>query len=163
MSETGKVEKEDGSTVWISDDGREFKSKSGMWKRNKKLKSESTPNEADAGATKEEGQPEVDTSKSADRDSPPSEPSVDWVNMDFGDAPVTEVIPAPLKRIKPRGVGTGKPTKKQLEAERQMNEGILVTGYKTGDYLMTRYKRGVLDDPEAAAITHLEEDYEWIA
>jgi hypothetical protein len=162
-SETGKVEKEDGSTVWISDDGREYKSKSGMWKRNKKLKSESTPNESDAGATKEEGQPEVDTSKSADRDSPPSEPSVDWVNMDFGDAPVTEVIPAPLKRIKPRGVSTGKPTKKQLEAERQMNEGILVTGYKTGDYLMTRYKRGVLDDPEADAITHLEEDYEWIA
>ena len=96
MSETGKVEKEDGSPVWISDDGREYKSKSGMWKRNKKLKSESTPNESDAGATKEEGQPEVDTSKSADRDSPPSEPSVDWVNMDFGDAPVTEVIPAPL-------------------------------------------------------------------
>ena len=28
---------------------------------------------------------------------------------------------------------------------------------------MTRYKRGVLDDPEADAITHLEEDYEWIA
>jgi hypothetical protein len=156
MSETGKVEKEDGSTVWISDDGREYKSKSGMWKRNKKLKSESTPNESDAGATKEE-EPTIAGDPS------PSEPSVDWVNMDFGDAPVTEVIPAPLKRIKPRGVGTGKPTKKQLEAERQMNEGILVTGYKTGDYLMTRYKRGVLDDPEADAITHLEEDYEWIA
>ena len=94
--------------------------------------------------------------------SEPNEP-IDWVKMDFGDAPVTEVIPAPLKRIKPKGASTGKPTKKQLEAERQMNEGILVTGYKTGDYLMTRYKRGVLDDPEADAITHLEEDYEWIA
>ena len=54
MSETGKVEKEDGSTVWISDDGREYKSKSGMWKRNKKLKSESTPNESDTEAKKEE-------------------------------------------------------------------------------------------------------------
>ena len=44
-----------------------------------------------------------------------------------------------------------------------MNEGILVTGYKTGDYLMTRYKRGVMDDPNAEAIVHAEDDYEWIA
>ena len=45
----------------------------------------------------------------------------------------------------------------------RMNEGILVTGYKTGDYLMTRYKRGVLDDQNAEAIVHTEEDYEWIS
>ena len=161
MSETGKIEREDGSTVWISNDGREYKSKSGMWKRNKKLQSEGAgPTEE---ATKEAGQPEVETRKSSDRDSSPSEPKVDWVQMDFGEEPITEVIPAPLKRIKPRGATTGKPSKKQLEAERQMNEGILVTGYKTGDYLMSRYKKGVLDDPNAEAIVHAEEDYEWIA
>ena len=153
MSEKGKIEREDGTTVWIADDGREYKSKSGMWKRNKKIA------ESDSHEAKEKGE-----SASPPPSSEPSEPeSVDWVTMDFGDAPVTEVIPAPLKRIKPRGASTGKPTKKQLEAERQMNEGILVTGYKTGDYLMTRYKRGVLDDPEADAITHKEDDYEWIA
>ena len=153
MSETGKIEREDGTTVWIADDGREYKSKSGMWKRNKKIA------ESDSHEAKEK-----DKSASPPPSPEPSEPeSVDWVTMDFGDAPVTEVIPAPLKRIKPRGASTGKPTKKQLEAERQMNEGILVTGYKTGDYLMTRYKRGVLDDPEADAITHMEDDYEWIA
>ena len=164
MSERGKVERDDGSSVWIADDGREYKSKSGMWKRNKKLETEgetfSHPSEE---VTKEAGQPEVDTRKSADRDSPPSEPEVNWIDMGFGDAPVTEVIPAPLKRIKPRGSLSAKPTKKQLEAERHMNEGILVTGYKTGDYLMTRYKRADLDDPEAEAIVHLEDDYEWIA
>ena len=147
MNEKGKVQKEDGSTVWIANDGREYKSKSGMWKRNKKVV----------------GQPEVETRKSSDRDSPPSEPKIEWTEMDFGDDPITEVIPAPLKRIKPRGATAGKPTKKQLEAERQMNEGILVTGYKTGDYLMTRYKRGVMDDPNAEAIVHAEDDYEWIA
>jgi hypothetical protein len=153
MSEKGKIEREDGTTVWIADDGREYKSKSGMWKRNKKIA------ESDSHEAKEKGE-----SASPPPSPEPSEPeSVDWVTMDFGDAPVTEVIPAPLKRIKPRGASTGKPTKKQLEAERQMNEGILVTGYKTGDYLMTRYKRGVLDDPEADAITHKEDDYEWIA
>ena len=153
MSETGKIQKDDGTTVWIADDGREYKSKSGMWKRNKKLE------EASLGSEKAKEKVE---NASPPPSSEPNEP-IDWVKMDFGDAPVTEVIPAPLKRIKPKGASTGKPTKKQLEAERQMNEGILVTGYKTGDYLMTRYKRGVLDDPEADAITHLEEDYEWIA
>ena len=153
MSETGKIQKDDGTTVWIADDGREYKSKSGMWKRNKKLE------ESNLGPEKAK---EKVVNASPPPSSEPNEP-IDWVKMDFGDAPVTEVIPAPLKRIKPKGASTGKPTKKQLEAERQMNEGILVTGYKTGDYLMTRYKRGVLDDPEADAITHLEEDYEWIA
>ena len=153
MSETGKIQKDDGTTVWIADDGREYKSKSGMWKRNKKLE------ESNLGSEKAK---EKVVNASPPPSSEPNEP-IDWVKMDFGDAPVTEVIPAPLKRIKPKGASTGKPTKKQLEAERQMNEGILVTGYKTGDYLMTRYKRGVMDDPEAEAITHLEEDYEWIA
>ena len=160
MSKTGKIEKEDGTTVWIADDGREYKSKSGMWKRNKKLEGVvKTRKSLGSDRAKEKVE-----SASPPPSPEPSEPeSVDWVTMDFGDAPVTEVIPAPLKRIKPRGASTGKPTKKQLEAERQMNEGILVTGYKTGDYLMTRYKRGVLDDPEAEAITHMEDDYEWIA
>ena len=153
MSETGKIQKDDGTTVWIADDGREYKSKSGMWKRNKKLE------ESNLGSEKAK---EKVVNASPPPSSEPNEP-IDWVKMDFGDAPVTEVIPAPLKRIKPKGASTGKPTKKQLEAERQMNEGILVTGYKTGDYLMTRYKRGVLDDAEADASTHLEEDYEWIA
>tara|TARA_R100000655_G_scaffold91898_1_gene132866 strand:+ start:784 stop:1518 length:735 start_codon:yes stop_codon:yes gene_type:complete len=155
MSETGKIEREDGSTVWIANDGREYKSKSGMWKRNKKLEEEredTTPPEPK----------EAKKAESEQGDSP-SEPKVEWTEMDFGDEPITEVVPAPLKRIKPRGTTSGKPTKKQLEAERQMNEGILVTGYKTGDYLMTRYKRGVLDDPNAEAIVHTEEDYEWIS
>mgnify|MGYP003125861381 CR=1 FL=1 len=155
MSETGKIEREDGSTVWIANDGREYKSKSGMWKRNKKLEDEqeiTTPPEPK----------EAKKAESEQGDSP-SEPKVEWAEMDFGDEPITEVVPAPLKRIKPRGATSGKLTKKQMEAERQMNEGILVTGYKTGDYLMTRYKRGVMDDPNADAIVHAEEDYEWIS
>ena len=155
MSETGKIEREDGSTVWIANDGREYKSKSGMWKRNKKLEEEREPTTPpEPKEAKKEGSEQGDS---------PSEPKVEWAEMDFGDEPITEVVPAPLKRIKPRGATSGKPTKKQLEAERQMNEGILVTGYKTGDYLMTRYKRGVLDDPNAEAIVHTEEDYEWIS
>ena len=155
MSETGKIEREDGSTVWIANDGREYKSKSGMWKRNKKLEEE----------REDSAPPEPKEAKKAESEQgdSPSEPKIEWTDMDFGDEPITEVIPAPLKRIKPRGATTGKPTKKQLEAERQMNEGILVTGYKTGDWMMTKYKRGVMDDPNAEAIVHAEDDYEWIA
>ena len=155
MSETGKIEREDGTTVWIANDGREYKSKSGMWKRNKKLEQEredTTPPE-----------PKEATKAESEQGDSPSEPKVEWAEMDFGDEPITEVVPAPLKRIKPRGATSGTPTKQQLEAEREMHEGILVTGYKTGDYLMTRYKRGVLDDPNAEAIVHTEEDYEWIS
>jgi hypothetical protein len=155
MSETGKIEREDGTTVWIANDGREYKSKSGMWKRNKKLEEEQEPILPP--------EPKEATKAESEQGDSPSEPKVEWAEMDFGDDPITEVVPAPLKRIKPRGATSGKPTKKQLEAERQMNEGILLTGYKTGDYLMTRYKRGVLDDPNAEAIVHTEEDYEWIS
>lgn len=152
-----KKQKEDGTTVYVSEDGREYKSKSGAWKRNQKLKEDAiTPEEV----TKEE---DVGHASKSPVDDSPSEPTdeVKWVDMDFGDAPTIEVIPAPLKKIKPRG--GAKPSKKQEQAERQMNEGILVTGYKTGDYLLTRYKRGVLDDPNAEAINHSEDDYLWIS
>ena len=156
MSEIGKVEKEDGSITWISNDGREYKSKSGMWKRNKKLESEGSP-------PKPNPTEEATKVEQAQGEDSPSEPEVNWIDMDFGDSPITEVVPAPLKKIRPRGGTGGKPTKKQLEAERQMSVGILVTGYKTGDYLMSRYKRAVLDDEKADAIVHTEEDYEWIS
>ena len=106
-----------------------------MWKRNKKLKSDSAGSSEDE-AKKAEG---VSHASKSPADDSPSEPKIEWAEMDFGDAPITEVVPAPLKRIKPRGASSGKPTKKQLEAERQMN------------------------DPNAEAIVHTEEDYEWIS
>ena len=40
MSETGKIQKDDGTTVWIADDGREYKSKSGMWKEIRNLRNQ---------------------------------------------------------------------------------------------------------------------------
>jgi hypothetical protein len=81
--------------------------------------------------------------------------------MEFEVEEASEVVPAVLKKIKPRS--SAKPTKKQLEAERELNEGILIVGYRTADLGLTKYKRGVLDDPKAEAITHSEEDYQWIA
>ena len=149
MSKARKVENEDGSVMYVASDGREFKSKSGAWKHSTKI--ERPVEEAVEPEHKPETpQPEVDSGS-----------GLDWSSMDFSEGIASEVIPGPLKRIRPRG--SGKPSKKQLEAERGMNEGILKTGYKTGDWFLTRYKRGVLNDDEAEAITHEEDDYDWIA
>jgi len=149
MSKARKVEKEDGSTVFIASDGREFKSKSGAWKHSTKI-AEPIKEEPKEEPKPETPEPEADSGS-----------GLDWSSMDFSDGIASEVIPGPLKRIRPRG--SGKPSKKQMEAERGMNEGILKTGYKTGDWLLTRYKRGVLNDPDAEPITHEEDDYDWIA
>lgn len=147
-----KETREDGSEVWLATDGKEYKTKAGAYKHSKKLESEGS-----AIPPSDEATAEGDTFHGQ---APPPEP--EWVEMEYDAELPSEVVPAALKRIKPRG-GSGKPTKKQLEAERDLNEGILVVGYRTADMALTRYKRGVLDDPNAEAITHSSEDYQWIS
>jgi len=143
-----KKEDEDGNVIWHSTDGREYKTKAGAYKRSKKLEAEAEPEPAKVPEAVIE--PETD-------DTP------EWVEMDLGEIEEpSETIPAVLKKVRPRS-GKGKPTKKQIEAEREVNESILMVGYRTGDMLMTRYKRGVLDDPDAEAVSHSEDDYQWIA
>ena len=142
------IEKEDGSTIWLSYDGKEYKTKAGAWKHSKKLEAlEEKPKEE---VVEEKQESEVK-----------EEPK--WISEDYQDVieDISEVIPSPLKKIKPRG--TGKVSKKQVEAERQINESILKVGYRTSDMMLTRYKRAVLDDEKADKISHSEEDYEWIS
>jgi hypothetical protein len=74
----------------------------------------------------------------------------------------TETIPTVFKRITPAHSGEKK-TKKELEAERKTNIAVLKIGYRTGDALMTRYKRGMMEDPKADPIKHTEQDYDWIS
>ena len=84
--------------------------------------------------------------------------------MDFGgdmQAP-TEVVPTVLKRITPTVAGQKK-TRKEMEQERKTNVALLKVGYRTGDVLLTRYKRALMEDSQAEAITHSETDYEWIS
>ena len=143
-----KIEKEDGSTIWLANDGKEYKTKAGAWKHSKKLEAlEEKPKEE---VVEEKQESEVK-----------EEPK--WISEDYQDVieDISEVIPSPLKKIKPRG--TGKVSKKQVEAERQINESILKVGYRTSDMMLTRYKRAVLDDEKADKISHSEEDYEWIS
>ena len=54
-------------------------------------------------------------------------------------------------------------SKKQQEIDRQNNLAILKLFYRTSDHMMTRYRRALLEDNNAEAIKHTNEDYEWIA
>ena len=104
-----------------------------------------------------EVQPEVTVDETASTDA-------SWATFsDFEYDDSSEIIPAPLKRIKPASKSRSKITKKELEAQKQTNMAILKIGYRTGDHLLTKYRRVMLDDPEATAITHTEQDYDWIS
>ena len=144
-----KQENEDGSVTWLSSDGKEYKSKAGAYKRSKKLEENKEP---------EKEIVEEKTEEKVTLDSPT------WVEMEYDPIEeVSDVIPAPLKKLKPRGSSKGKPSKKQIEAEREVNEGVLTVLYRTSDMLLTKYKRSVLDDPKALAVTHSDDDYQWIS
>ena len=146
---TKEIETEDGKR-WLSTDGKEYKSRSGAWKRSKKL--------LDQAEEPEVTEPEIDEVQ----DETPI-----WATYDYGDivdeVSPTETVPTILKTIKPAAVAKGKLTKKEMAAKKSMNKSILTVGYRTGDHLMTHYRRAMLEDPKATAITHSDSDYNWIS
>ena len=166
-----KIEDEEGKTRWAATDGKTYKTRSGAWKWSKRLESEQgvfdkdpESEEATEGGGFSNSSPRGD---SPNTPNPPPEPTegVEWASFDFadeGDYP-TETVPAVLKRIKPAsGVGTKK-TKKQVEAEQQTSMALLGVGYRSADVLLMKYKRAVLQDKEAEAIVHSDEDIDWIS
>jgi len=144
---TTEIETEDGKR-WLSTDGKEYKSRSGAWKRSKKLLEQE---ETKVEETQEEVQDDTPT----------------WATYDYGDivdeVSPTETVPTILKTIKPAAVAKGKLSKKEAAAKKSMNKSILTVGYRTGDHLMTGYRRAMLEDPKATAITHSDSDYNWIS
>ena len=156
-----KIEDEEGKTRWAATDGKTYKTRSGAWKWSKRLEKDSGPLPA---AESKQAAPE----EAGPASSPPPEPerpSVEWASFDFTDEDgfPTETVPAVLKRIKPASdVGTKK-SKKQIEAETQTSMALLGVGYRSADLILTRYKRAVLQDKEAEAIVHSDEDIDWIS
>ena len=144
---TTEIETEDGKR-WLSTDGKEYKSRSGAWKRSKKLL--------------EQEEPQVEETQEEVQDDTPT-----WASYDYGDivdeVSPTETVPTILKTIKPAAVAKGKLSKKEAAAKKSMNKSILTVGYRTGDHLMTGYRRAMLEDPKATAITHSDSDYNWIS
>jgi len=145
---TTEIETEDGKR-WLSTDGKEYKSRSGAWKRSKKL-------------LEEKEEPQVEESQEEVQDDTPI-----WSTYDYGDivdeVSPTETVPTILKTIKPAAQVKGKLSKKEAAAKKSMNKSILTVGYRTGDHLMTGYRRAMLEDPKATAITHSDSDYNWIS
>ena len=144
---TTEIETEDGKR-WLSTDGKEYKSRSGAWKRSKKLL--------------EQEEPQVEETQEEVQDDTPT-----WASYDYGDivdeVSPTETVPTILKTIKPAAVAKGKLSKKEAAAKKSMNKSILTVGYRTGDHLMTGYRRAMLEDPKATAIVHSDSDYNWIS
>ncbi len=144
---TTEIETEDGKR-WLSTDGKEYKSRSGAWKRSKKLL--------------EQEEPKVEETQEEVQDDTPT-----WATYDYGDivdeVSPTETVPTILKTIKPAAVAKGKLSKKEAAAKKSMNKSILTVGYRTGDHLMTGYRRAMLEDPKASAIVHSDSDYNWIS
>jgi len=144
---TTEIETEDGKR-WLSTDGKEYKSRSGAWKRSKKLL--------------EQEEPKVEETQEEVQDDTPT-----WASYDYGDivdeVSPTETVPTILKTIKPAAVAKGKLSKKEAAAKKSMNKSILTVGYRTGDHLVTGYRRAMLEDPKATAITHSDSDYNWIS
>ena len=148
---TTEIETDDGKR-WLATDGKEYKSRSGAWKRSKKLQEKAE-------------EPEI---KESDPEVVPDDTEPIWATYDYGDVvdevSPTETVPTILKTIKPAAVlGKGKISKKELAARKTMNKSILTVGYRTGDHLMTGYRRAMLEDPKADAITHSDSDYNWIS
>jgi len=146
---TTEIETEEGKR-WLSTDGKEYKSRSGAWKRSKKLQE-----------VKEEPDPVEEPKEEVQDDTPI------WATYDYGDivdeVSPTETVPTILKTIKPAAVAKGKISKKEMAAKKAMNKSILTVGYRTGDHLMTGYRRAMLEDPKATAIIHSDSDYNWIS
>jgi len=144
---TTEIETEEGKR-WLSTDGKEYKSRSGAWKRSKKLL--------------EQEEPQVEETQEEVQDDTPI-----WSTYDYGDivdeVSPTETVPTILKTIKPAATAKGKLSKKEVAAKKSMNKSILTVGYRTGDHLMSSYRRAMLEDPKATAITHSDSDYNWIS
>jgi len=154
---------DEGDEVWLANDGKEYKTRAGAWKRSKTLEEKEAVETESNGFVVEEPkveptvEPEVVVDETAT-------PDTSWVTYDDYDIEDTaEVIPSPLKKIRPASRSRGKMTKKEIEAARATNTAILKIGYRTGDYALTKYRRMMLEDPEATAIVHTETDYDWIS
>ena len=154
-NETTKVTDDDGVVWYESIDGKRYKTRSGAWKRTQKLR-------AEGEVTQEPLDMPSDDPPEATEENPDFEGPA-WAEFDMGDLPEgVQVIPAALKKVRRHGVKGRKRTKTEIEQEKQTNHSILKMGYRTGDFLMTRYGRAVTVDPELT-ITHTEPDYEWIS
>ena len=151
---------DEGNESWLASDGKEYKTRAGAWKHSKSIEEEEVVTEQviepDAPV-----EPVIEAEVTVDDTATTDTSWATFSDFEYDDS--AEIIPAPLKRIRPAAKSRSKMSKKELEAQKQTNMAILKIGYRTGDHLLTKYRRVMMDDPEATAITHSEQDYDWIS
>lgn len=172
------------SEEYICEDcGKSYKSRSGLWKHQKKLGHGSfsekigteegysgTPDDPVQASTSSETISPVEetvrlpTSSSDATDDPPQDThSPKWMSFDFGSDESTDTIPTAFKSIlTPVPAGSGKLSKAQAQALENQNKGILKMMLSTGDVLLSKYGQAVSLDPDFE-VRHSEADKDLVA
>jgi len=165
---SSKVELEDGSIVYETPDGRQFKSRSGAWKHEQKLEEESQSS-VDHSTSDVNPDDTIDTlelegsSELEEEDTPSS--SYTWDSFDLGiEDNVSDVIPTHLKAIaKPQESSKRKKlSKAQLKALRETNVAMLTMGLGAIDNLLTSYGKATTLDKEFI-VKHSDQDKKLVA
>lgn len=157
----------DGIKIYLADDGKEYKSRSGAWKWNKKLMGESDDNSDEVQQTPVEEVAHTSVEPIGDDESPSPAPEVEepsWAQYTYSSEDIDSNIPVPLglKLLKGDGKSKKKRTAKELVEMKKENEFILGLGYRSVDGIATKYRVALTGD-EDSAISHSEGDYKWIS
>lgn len=158
------------------DCGKAYKSRSGLWKHQKKMRHGKFADQE----TESEVIPIMETSQSVGGESDPSTSSLNtsasdeapptdtderpsWMDWEFDDQEASDVLPTAFKSIatSPQ-MGSSKLSKAQREALEKQNKAILKMGLTAIDAGLTRYGRAVSLD-EDFTVSHTEEDKDLVA
>lgn len=158
--------------------GKEYKTRSGLWKHQKKLGHGKFAPDHISQATHENALPVEETQsfggesvRPTNTDTPPvlestspPEDTPEWMSFDFGsDTETTDTIPTTFKSVfTPVPSGSGKMTKAQAAALENQNKGILKMGLTTIDVLLTKYAQAITLDPDIE-VKHSESDKDLVA
>ena len=146
--------------------GKSYKSRSGLWKHQKKMSHGKFAGQAETIHVEETTSPEDNPipPSSMPNDEPSGDTSPSWMNWDFGsDEETTDTIPFAFKSIvQPVPGEWGKMSKAQREALEKQNLGILKMGLSTIDVLLSKYGQAVSLDPDFE-VKHSEDDKNLVA
>ena len=152
--------------------GKSYKTRSGLWKHQKKLghgkfaeSDETIPitETKSSGGISDSPKPS-ETPPVFDTPPPEDTPKAAWMDFDFGsDEEATDTIPSTFKSVfSPVPSGSSKMSKAQQKALENQNKGILKMGLTTIDVLLSKYGQAVSLDPDFE-VKHSESDKELVS
>ena len=145
--------------------GKSYKSRSGLWKHQKKMSHGKFAGQAETIPIEETKSPEENPipPSSMPNDEPSGDTSPSWMDWDFGSSEdTTDNIPFAFKSIvQPVPGEWGKMSKAQREALEKQNLGILKMGLSTIDVLLSKYATAVCQ--AEFEVKHSEEDKNLVA